>query len=45
MRQYKPPSANRYDGYGWLEAETTSSGIAWTLTLSAAPAEVPTHAC
>jgi hypothetical protein len=45
VREYKPVENTAYGGYGWLFAETGAAGTTWHLILSAAPAEIPTHAC
>jgi hypothetical protein len=45
VREYEPVSDNGYDDYGWLFSSTDRNGTSWELDLSAAPSEVPTHAC
>lgn len=44
-REYEPNAHNGYGAVGWLFSSNARQGRTWQLQLSAAPAEVPTHAC
>jgi hypothetical protein len=44
VREYEPVSASEDFAYGWLFASGDEGSTVWKLDLTAAPAEVPTHA-
>lgn len=45
IREYQPINDRAIGGFAWLSRQSGAAGIMWHLILSAAPAEVPTHAC
>jgi len=49
VREYKPADGNtsgrEYDGYAWVFSSPDGDNTAWILEVTAAPAEIETHAC